>query len=419
MKTRIISILMMFVMLAGFGNANLVMDHIQFDPAIIAAGDEVDIVIQYHDESRNSPLYEERLGNPEYEYRVMLTPDDTLTKKYVIMEDAEGDNLHGRIYSGGEYNKKFRVKVKNNAPAGNYEFMLVGRWYKNDIPEDTYQYLRFYMPVKKEGIVLDVTTIETVPAEVRPGDNFVKLVTHIDNVGEKDAKSVQVTLDLPAGLKSSYSNNNRLWIGRVNAGDSREAIFFIDVDDDAKSGAYDISYNMDYMDIDNNEYSVKRTVPFLIKPRPYLKVIGSEGSGYAGESGKLIVKIANTGEESAESVDVRIIKQNSQPFNIDVRSNYIGELEPGEVGEAIFDIGINRNAEIKDHDFKIVIRSKGDSDEGDDNIYIYNRRAKFTVEGVAPDKMKSYGLIGAGIVIVLMIINFIFMRSKKKKGGKK
>ena len=36
------------------------------------------------------------------------------------------------------------------------------------------------MNVKKEGIILDITTIETIPSEVRPGDDFVKIVGFIE-----------------------------------------------------------------------------------------------------------------------------------------------------------------------------------------------------------------------------------------------
>lgn len=397
-------------------SAGLVLDHIQFDPAIIAAGDEVDIVIQFHEEARNTEIYEKRLGNPDYSFKVMIESDDTLTKDYVIFQDAEGDDLHGSIFAGTTYNKKFRVKVKNDAPAGNYEFKLSGQWYLNDEPADEVsQYVRFTMPVKKEGIILDVSTLETVPSEVRSGDKYVKVVSYVENVGEKDAKSVELSLRSPAGLSASYSNNNRIWVGRVNAGEKKEVIFFLDVDEKAQAKVYDLSYSLSYMDLDNNANSITRIIPFLVKERPYLEVVSFEGVGLAGATSKLIVKVKNTGEESAESVDVRVLKQNSQPFTIDVRSDYIGELEPGEEGIAIFDIGVNRDAEIKSHDFKLLIRSKGDTDEGDDNIYIYNRRASFDVTGVAPNKMRTFGIIGVVIVLILFAANKMYSRNTRRK----
>jgi len=401
--------MIIFAMLMAAGaSATLVLDNIQFDPAIIAAGDEVDIVIQYH----HKPIGEDddKIGNPEYTFGVKIEPDDTLTQEYVTIQDAVGDDVS--IYANGYYNKRFRVKVAPNAVAGNYEFKLSGQWYHNGEAEPTFQYVRFTMPVKKEGIILDIASFNTVPAEVRPGDNFVKIESYVENVGEKDAKSVEVQLRLPEGLESSYSNNNRIWVGRADAGESKQAVFYIDVDEMAQDSVYSLQFDMQYMDTDDNRYQKTVTVPFLVKPRPYLEVVKSEGGGMAGTDGKLLLTVKNTGSESAEAVDVRILLQNSQPFTMDLRSDYIGELEPGEEGLAVFDLKATREAEEKEHLFKVLIRSKGDSDEGDDNIYTYNRRASYTIRGEAPNRVRDYGLMAGGVVVLFIVGNFIYRRKK-------
>jgi hypothetical protein len=408
---KIIQYILLVLIFAFPAFGKLELDSVHFDPAIISAGDEVDIVVQYHDEISAYDNWKDYEVKPVF--KVTLESDDDLTNKYVTIQDSVGNNLGSKLISGIVYNKVFRVKVHQNAPAGNYEFKLSGIWLLNGEPIDTFKYVRLKMPVKKEGIILDITTIQTVPSEVRPGDNFVKINSYIENVGEKDAKEVVINLNLPHVLESSYSNNNRVWVGRVNAGESKEVTFFIDVDKKGSEGIHQIKYNIDYMDLDNNKYTKISELPFLIKSRPYLEIVKFKGEGLAGTNGKLYVTIKNTGSESAESVDARIIKQNSQPFAIDVRSDYIGELEPNEEATAIFNIAINRDAEIKEHDLKLIIRSKGDTDEGDDNIYTYNRRAKFTVSGVAPNKFLYVGIIGIVIVILFLVITKIAGAKKK------
>lgn len=389
-------------------NAEIELDSITFDPAIIAAGDEVDIIIQYH--ANNNYDMENRIGNTDYKFKAKLVPDDTLTQNHVTIQDEFGDDVQGSLFSGDYFNRRFRVKVNNDAPAGNYEFKLEGKWYYNDIPEDSSQFIKFKMPVKKEGIILGVSNINTVPAEIRPGDNYVKLVANIENVGEKDSKSVEIKLNLPEGIISSYSNNNRLWIGRVNSGESKEAIFHIDIDENILPNIKQINYSFNYFDLDNNEYSKEESIPIFIKSRPYIEVINVSGNGVAGKTTQMKVYIKNTGTESAESVDVRIIKQNAQPFVIDVRSDYVGELNPNETGVAIFDIKTNNDAELKEHDFKLLIRSKGDSDEGDDNIYTYNRRAKFNVN----EKSKDLYFIFGGVILIFAILILIARMNMKK-----
>ncbi len=408
---RKIILLIIFTLVLMFSvEAKLQLDNIQYDPAIIASGDEVDIIVQY----RDLPTFgeETKIGNADYQYEVILEADDTLTDNYITFQDANGDNILGIIHSGGFFNKIFTVKVNNNAPAGNYEFKLRGQWYYKGEALSQSEYIRFKMPVKKEGIILDISTIETVPSEVRPGDNFIKIVTYIENTGEKDAKSVEINLDLPKELEASYANNNRIWVGRVNAGERKEMVFFVDVEKNIEGGVYDINYKFKYMDLDSNTYQKSRTIPFKIKDRPYLEVSNFKGEGLAGDTARLSITIKNTGLESAESVDVRLLKQNSQPFDFDVRSNYVGELQPGEEGVAIFDIKVNSNAEIKEHDFKVIIRAKGDSDEGDDNIYTFSRRAKLNITGEAPNYFVKYGIFAVAIVILLFGIQ-MFMRKKK------
>lgn len=409
MKKIIFTIMLLLAM--NVVSATLELDNIQFDPAIIASGDQVDIVIQFHESSKIGD--KERISNPDWTFKVNIKPDDTLTEKYVLIQDSEGDNLHGTIFSGESYNKKFRVKVFNDAPAGDYEFKLEGVWYFKGNPEDTIQSTKFIMPVKKEGIILDISSLETVPSEVRPGDNYVKIVARVENAGEKDAKSVEINLETPENIESSYTNNNRVWVGKVNAGENKEISFYIDVDEKAKSGIYQINYTFDYMDLDNNKYSKEKDIPFLIQSRPYLEVVNVEGSGLAGDKSQLKITVKNTGEESAESVDVRIIKQNTQPFNIDVRSDYIGELNPGEEGVAIFDIDVNRDAAQKEHDFKVIIRAKGDTDEGDDNIYTFNRRAQFEVNGESSNKFLNIGIMLLATLIGFVLISFILRRLRK------
>ncbi len=390
--------------------AGLELDSIQFDPAIIAAGDEVDIVVQYHVE--NLPEDEENYGQPGYSFKVSLVPDDSLTRKYVIIQDSIGDNIHGGLIAGEYYNKKFRVKVLNNAPAGNYEFKLIGRWYKNRTALPTERYIRFMMPVKKEGIIIDISNIETTPAEVRPGDDYVKIESYIENTGEKDAKSVEAMLFLPECFEASYSNNNRIWIGRLNAGESKKATFYIDIGDYCEDKVYNLSYKFNYMDTDDNSYKSMKKIPFVIKPKPQLIIVSSNGTGRAGTKVKLYITVKNTGKESAEAVDVRILKQNSQPFVIDVRSDYIGELKPNETGLAVFDIEVTKDAAIKEHNLKVLIRAKGDSDEGDDNIYTYNRRVKFVVSGEADNRLLIAGIAGS-LAVVLIIIAKAFVKKRK------
>ena len=172
------------------------------------------------------------------------------------------------------------------------------------------------------------------------------------------------------------------------------------------------------MDMDNNKYTKKVTVPFLVKEKPLINVVEVKGDGKAGATIDLEVYLKNAGSEDAEAVDARLIKQSSQPFSLDLRSNYVGELKVGETAKAIFKVKINKDAEFKEHFLKMLIRAKGDSDKGDENIYIFNIRAAIKVEGKAPNRYITAGFIAVAAVIGVLGLKFLRRKSKKDKNGK-
>ncbi len=390
--------------------ATLILDRIQFDPAIISSGDEVDIVIQFHDTVLNDK--ETRIGNPEYNFQITLVPDDTVSKEYILIQNADGDNLYGTVYAGEQYNKKFRIKVNQNAPAGTYQFKLIGQWYFKGVPEDMTQEASFKMSVKKEGVTLGISNVVSSPDKIRSGDKDILLTTEIFNSGEKTAKNINVKLEYPQGISASYTNNNELNIGVIESMQKQNLQFYIDTDNEIKSGTYYIRYTIDYQDIDSNKYTKTELFPVVIKKKPYLKVIESHTTGLAGETAQLYVTIQNVGEEKAESADIRIIKQSSQPFEMDVRSSYLGQLKSGENATAVFTININRDAEIKSHSLNLALRAKGDSEQGDSNIYTYSDSATINVTG---KKANNYPIYAAVFAILVIISAIIFYTKKPKK----
>ena len=233
----------------------------------------------------------------------------------------------------------------------------------------------------------------------------MEITTFVENAGKDTAKAISIYLAEDSDvLDSSYTNKNNVYVGRLNPGESREATFYLDVDKGAESKVYPIRFDFTYSDLDDNKYTAQVEREFLVKEKPNLEVVGVAGEGKAGSSINLVVTLKNTGTEAAEAVDVRLVKDSSQPFSFDLRSNYIGELDVNETGQAVFKADIGREAEEKNHHLKLLVRAKGDSDKGDDNIYIFNRRATIKVAGKAPNLLMFLGLGFAVIAILGMLL---------------
>ena len=423
---KIFLVMVLLVLFTSTVSANINVEGISFDPAIIAAGDEVDITVNFRELVSPGSSSNTEANEPEYSLNVFLEPSDTISEKHITILDAKGDSNIGHLFALGVWKKTFRVKVNNDAVPANYELKLRFQYEKNGVPEGAFLVHRFIIPVKHEGIVLGIANIVTEPSAVRPGDDFVEVTTYIENSGSKSAKSIEAKLSIPDGLEHSYSDNNRKWIGSLSSNESKQLSFFINIDENADSEQYALDLDLNYEDLDNNDYTKKLSFPLLIKERPNIEVVDVKGDGKAGSKITLEVTLKNIGTEDAEAIDGRIIKQSSQPFSFDLRSNYVGELKVGETGKAVFTINIDKEAEQKEHSLKLLIRAKGDSDKGNNDIYTFNRRAIVNVDGkkvnpvvgmvVGVQDNGANKIVGIGIILAIVFAGLaIYKKAQSKK----
>lgn len=393
-------------------SAYLSLDSIYTDPAIIGAGDEVDVVVQY--ENKLVAADEKYNNDFDYTFKVSLEADDDAATQYIRILDSQGDDYGSVVYSGNKYNKIFRIKISNDAPTGSYQLRLTGEWYYKGVPTGDSRDEAFSIEVKREAININIVSIESNPTTIRPGDVGVELRAYIQNVGIKNAKSVTVTLHLPDGFSPSYVDNNRKWIGGLSGGETKESTFHFDVSPALLGGVHSATYTLEYVDVDDNVYSTGGVLPIYVKEKSNLIITQEEIIAQKGGSTILELTVKNEGLAAAEHIDVRILKQSSQPFSFDTRSQYIGLLAPGESSTVQFLVDVDRAALEKTHNFDVIIRAKGDSDQGDTAIYTFNRKAQIKVEGTAKSNLLY---VGAALVVVVLIL--WIGKSSKKKGGKK
>lgn len=111
----------------------------------------------------------------------------------------------------------------------------------------------------------------------------------------------------------------------------------------------------------------------------------------------------------------RIIAERTQPFALNDRSNYIGEIKPGETAEAVMKLSAQRSADLKTHQLKVQLRAMGDSEEGDNSVYTFTENAEVKIT-----ERTNSPLIYAGIVTALLVTGLLLFRHYKgnSKPGK-
>src|SRR3989344_8063082 len=133
---RIFLFMALLVLSVNMASANIEVEGISFDPAIIAAGDEVGITVNFREMVSPGSSSDIKANKPEYTLNVFLEPSDTISEKHITILDAKGDSNIGHLFALGVWKKTFRVKVNNDAVPANYELKLKFQYEKNGVPED-------------------------------------------------------------------------------------------------------------------------------------------------------------------------------------------------------------------------------------------------------------------------------------------
>ncbi len=404
MKYIVLLVLSLLTISGAF--ASLELRSVYTDPAIISAGDEVELVVQFA--ASRLTTSDNRVGDPRYQFEVELRPKSTVAQEYVTVLDSTGQNVAGSVFGSEVYNRKFLFKVEPNAPVGTYLFELTGRWIVDGQPQSATVSVDIPVQVRRQGIIVDVAGVQTDPARITPGTSFITLTGFLQNSGVRDIKGATVRLHLPQGLTASYADNNQVLVGDVSARNQQEFTAFFDVEASANSGVYDIVYEILYRDEFGVEFRENQTSSLQIRPRPYIEVSDVVGELTVSRTGEVRITLQNTGESIAENVDVRLLKNNAQPFEIPIRSDYVGNIRQNETSQAVFQVQTLRGAAIKDHNFQLIIRAKGDSELNDNSIYTFTRDVTVSVT-----KSTISPLVIVGIILVLVAVMIVFWRRKK------
>ncbi|MCB9362033.1 hypothetical protein H6504_01230 [Candidatus Woesearchaeota archaeon] len=321
-------------------------------------------------------------------------------------------------YSDNEefYTLYYKIRLADDALEGTYDIPLHVS-HKN-LPEQTQEFA-IRVDEKKESSFV-VGNMQTSPRKLVADTDEAQLEIDIENIGDENAEHMQVTLNLPEGIEASYSYADRENLGTVEAGASKTATFYIDIPEDIEAGAYDASLTLKFKeaDDDDNVYLTK-VIPIQIpiKDRPKLELVSYEVQPQKlepGQIGKIMLKLANVGGKEAESVSVKAFKDSTQPFDYEEKSDFVGNLDAGEEGEAVIVFEVEPEANAKEYQLDLEMRTVYENE-----VLIF--KDDIIVQVVEAEKNDSVpqASIGIGIVVAIVVVGliafFTLKGSKKKK----
>jgi len=321
------------------------------------------------------------------------------------------------------------IHIKEEAPNGIYSIPVNVTWREHYFdPQEGYvtgseKTVLLGLSFNVQGsVVLNVGDITTDPTDLRPGAENVEIRAFIENSGEAAAKDINVQLLLEdESFKASWSGTDRSYLGRLNSGEKSEAVFHLDLADSTASGQHSIPLRINYRDTGGQDYEVLREMVILVKPKPDFEIVSyatepaSIGPGSTGVA--LYVTVRNIGSEDAESASVRMTGEADVPFDYDVKSDFVGNLEIGDEGEAIVKFDVDEDAVARVYPIGIEIRCTGDRDLGDDNVYIFNKEIKVGVSSGSSQR-EGFSVPGfeALFLALALVLVFSFLGKRKISG---
>jgi len=208
-------------------------------------------------------------------------------------------------------------------------------------------------------------------------------------------------------FKNAKSYKQSKSIGILSTGSKSDTNFYINVDENASPGKYNLNFISEYS-VNNEEIKEDINIPVIIDEKPVFKILADEVKISAGEKRSMKIKVTNIGEKCG-AVKLFVLEKSDQPFDFEDKTDYIGDLDRNDEGEAILKFSVDADAKAKSYSIPVEIRCvKGDKVIVDSEKIIVE-----VIEGESSNPLLNYGLIAIILLLVAGSLYFFKLRNKK------
>jgi len=310
----------------------------------------------------------------------------------------------GDIEKNKAVNTEFTLYLDDDIATGAYSIPLTLSYEDRDHTSHT---TNLPIGIKVVGdIRIGLSVSETDPREIHAGDEDVEIKVKIDNLGTKNLKNVKVTFNSQYPLENPKSYIQIKDMGTLVSSSSSEVSFYVDVDEDAKPQDIAQVFEVEY-EVNNQVENKTIRIPIAIKEYPDFEIATETAMISAGECAELRINVKNTGSK-CDSVTIWALKKSSQPFEFEDKSEYVGDLDKDEEGQAVISFTVKSSARVKEYILPIEIRCVRD-----DDVLVFGKSITMNVTNKPQSGLNYY--LGA-LVLVLLVSFGIYKIAKRKKG---
>ena len=321
---------------------------------------------------------------------------------FEVKPDRQRTYTLGNMVPGQEYQISTEVLVADDAPDGSNNFRVrvtYGNLNKTvNVPVE----------VQSDDIELNLANLKTQPSQLMPDTDNNVLTVEVVNNGEKTSENTVLDLNLPDTFEQTSSFSTRQVLGNIQPGQVKTAEFNFDISEKAEAGPTGITGNLTYSP-DDSTSKIIQEVDFttILEGRPQFRINSSDSDLKTGSTRELRLKVKNTGDEKSSSTRIRVLDSSDQPFSYDSSSKYIGTLQPGETGSAVFEVETESDAAAKKYLLDFEVRGVKDTE-----VYVEDSTIQAEVEN--GEKSSSNLPILVFIALAGLVASGYFFREKIK-----
>lgn len=267
---------------------------------------------------------------------------------------------------------------------------------------------------------LTINSVITSTEQVQPGEKF-SLDLKIENNLEDDVKNVIVSLilndkDNPIPF-APYQSSNEVRIEEIESDDDEKVSFDLIAFPNAISGTYNIPVQVRYILNSETKNESLGLVSVTINAKPKID-ISSEGVLIGGQSGKLTIKVVNSGLGDAKFLSINLDSVSGIRITNSNRV-YIGNIDSNDFDNAEFNVFVSENApSLISLPVELSYTDSANNQIKENKI--------ITIKTYTQKEAISLGLIKKNntIMIIIFIVGFlilffIYRRIRKRSRNKK
>jgi len=331
----------------------------------------------------------------------------TASEKAITVLDTDKKYV-GDIPQGASVPVSFRVYVSDRAVSGAYTLPLALEYENKGRDKMSEKFnIGVYVSGRPE---ISFTNVKTDPQEIHQDEKDVEVKVTVENIGTKEVSNFKMTLDPSLPFKNSRSYVQTKELGMVKPKDASAVSFYIDTAEKTRPDIYGLNFNVEYTVGTKNQKETK-TIQIAVKDSPDFELTAPEVNVTAGEKGRITARVVNKGKK-CDSVTLWAMKKSDQPFEFDDKSQYIGDLDTDEGGEASLGFTADSAAKERKHIVPLEIRCTLDN------------KVEVQAESVRVNVLQKEGsvanthpaLLGAGAIIAALVLYSAFhaLRSMTK-----